>query len=181
MQPKPIPDAAHKNSLSVPSVVAVTLAGQVFVGQGAFNMRDKVPPQNFIHSFKRLIGKKYTGSPAPVFAVCSYPIYFCSFDDTKEPLQSQIEQGGFPGMSVVRGGKNNNKPKIEILRIANPGEKPSVRTISPAWCQTELIRYLLAMYVACTGSAVEILLNTVPGMETCYVLLCGMLISLQVR
>ena len=59
MRPHPIPDTAHQNALLVPSVIAIDLNGKVYVGQAAINMKEKVPPQNFLHSFKRLVGKTY--------------------------------------------------------------------------------------------------------------------------
>jgi molecular chaperone DnaK (HSP70) len=43
----------------VPSVVAYLPDGKVLVGWNALKMRNKIPAQNIIINFKRLIGKQY--------------------------------------------------------------------------------------------------------------------------
>lgn len=106
--------------------------------------------------------------PRAPFFVCCITCY-CSFEDKCEPLEDQIKTNGFSGLMVVRGGKQGNKPRLEILENFTPEGKDKVetrtRTVSPKWCQRELVRYLLAMYVATTGEAVELLLTLVPGMS----------------
>lgn len=61
-------------------------------------------------------------------------------------------------MKFVRGGKRNNKPRIEIQL-----ENGKTKLLSPKEILVDYLSALLAKYVVWKKRAIEVLLITVPG------------------
>ncbi len=131
-------------------------SGDWYVGHAARRQAENkgVIAQNLLHSFKRLLGKKY----AAYFLLCNVvTIYRMS---EKLEAVSRIKES-YANLVLEGRGKDKDRPTFIVKRRKN-GELSDVE-LKPSTLVRHLVQHALKLVVREKKEVVELLLTTVPG------------------
>lgn len=157
-----IHDSHPRGSHTVPSYVYFHPETEVcYVGQAALYEANKLNsvPQNLLHSYKRLLGKRYSYA---CFLWCSRLLTLCRMSEKGAGENIETLQRSLG--NVVLRGVGPAKDRIRyVVKVGNPDKGYEEKEVKPTTCVGESLVYLLCQHIYETKEFPELIITSVPG------------------